>query len=457
MLSPSGQGRGALAALLGRSPSTEILWGLERIQRIVSALGEPHRSFESILIAGTNGKGSTAAIAESLLRAHGEKTGLYTSPHLVHPTERVRIDGRTVELELLDACAAEVLPLATRHGATFFESLTATAFLAFARSAVGVAVVEVGLGGRLDATNILEPLACAITTIGYDHSDYLGDTLDEIAREKAGIIKAGTPIVTGPLPPEPARAIARRAAQMNAAMIACGRDFLVEDVITDAGSTRFTYRAASELDGERFAVPLPGAHQAVNAAIALRVVEAAGRPLDPEASRSALGDVRWPGRFQVLATAEGTVVLDVAHNPDGARSLASALEAIPLPEPIVGLIGILGDKPWQEMLEPLLRHTSAAVFTVPPSAPDSRHWDPARARDVVQADRVEVIIDFDRALERARELARGGTVLVTGSSHTVGDALRRLTPIAGGGPDGSAPLPDTNQIAPEEGVDAIQS
>ncbi len=427
MLKPPNAEQDALAILLSRSPSSKIEWGLERIRSMLASLDEPQRAFHSILIGGTNGKGSVAVMTESLLRGHGLRTGLYTSPHLVDASERIQIDGRPIEPDLLQGCASDILPLAEREGATFFESITAVAFLAFARAGVGQAVIEVGLGGRLDATNALKPDACVITNIALDHAAYLGDTLEKIAREKAGIVKSGIPVVAGPLPGPLHAIVADRAAAVSAPLTVLGRDVRVEGVVTGLAGTEFTYRVPTSLDLERFRLPLPGEHQAANAALALAVVEAAGHPLDPARSRAALAEVRWPGRFQVLERPDGTVVLDVAHNPAGARALEETLAKIQLPEPVVGLIGILGDKPWHEMLEPVLRHTTAAVFTIPPSAPHSRHWNPEEACRSVPGHQIEVIPDFDRALRRARELAGDGTVLVTGSSHTVGDALRVLS------------------------------
>jgi dihydrofolate synthase/folylpolyglutamate synthase len=419
--------RDAFATLLSRSPSTEIVWGLGRIRSMLESVGEPQRSYESILIGGTNGKGSVAVMAESLLRGCGFRTGLYTSPHLVEPAERIRIDGRPIDHVLLEQCASDILPHAELHGATFFESITAVALLAFARTGVEQAVVEVGLGGRLDATNILDPRSCVITNVDMDHADYLGDSLEQITREKAGIVKAGTPVVSGSLPKPLQAILARRAFELGAPLYGLGRDIRAEEVDTGPTGTGFTYRAPWGLDRERFRIPLPGEHQAGNAALALSVVQAAGHALEPDGSRAALAGVVWPGRFQILARTEGTVVLDVAHNPAGVRALDAALDRIPLPRPVVGLIGILGDKPWHDMLEPVLRHTTAAVFTVPPSAPASRHWNPKEACRSVPGHRIEVVPEFDQAMIRARELAGDGTVLVTGSSHTVGDALRLLS------------------------------
>ncbi len=426
MLSGPPTDAGALETLLALSPPTRIVWGLDRIRAMLAALGDPQRSFRSVLIAGTNGKGSVAAGVEALLRAEGHRTGLYTSPHLVDPSERVRVDGRPVDAGLLEAAAADVLPLARREGATFFEAITAVGFLAFARSGVAWAAVEVGLGGRLDATNVLAPDACAITNVDLDHSEYLGDTPEAIAAEKAGILKPGVPAVAGPMGERPLAVVEATARAVGAPLRVLGRDPVVESISADRGGTTFVYRSEALPDGHAFRTPLVGAHQAVNAGLAVAAVESSGARPVPDRIAAALADLRWPGRFDVRTRTDGTWVFDVAHNPAGARQLAATLAQVTLPRPRVCVVGILGDKPWREMLDPVLSGTSAAVFTVPPSAPPSRRWDPHEARAAVPGHRVEVEPEFPAALRRARELAGDGTVVVTGSSHTVGDALRRL-------------------------------
>ena len=395
---------------------------------MLGAAGSPHLDFRSILIGGTNGKGSVAAMAEALLRANGPLTGLYTSPHLVDPAERIRIGGRPIDPELFERCAQRVLPLAELTEATFFESLTAVAFFAFAEAGVETAAVEVGLGGRLDATNVLQPDACVITNVSLDHADWLGDSLEAIATEKAGIIKRSVPLITGRLSGESRTVVESRAAEVGAPLVQLGRDFGAAEVTTGCAGTRFTYwcEDGRAPDGAEFAVPLPGDYQADNAALALSAVREAGHSLAVESSRLALRNLDWPGRFQLLNHSGTTLVLDVAHNPAGAENLAAALDRIPLPLPRVGLIGILGDKPWREMLTPLLDRLDEAVFTSPPSAPAERAWDPFEARAAVPAASVEVERRFPEALDRALELAGSGTVLVTGSNHTVGDALREI-------------------------------
>ncbi|MCL7938584.1 MAG: Mur ligase family protein [marine benthic group bacterium] len=423
-------------SLLQRSPSTRIVWGLDRIRFLLESVGSPQSEFRSILIGGTNGKGSVAAICEAVLREHGSRTGLYTSPHLVDASERIRVDGEAIGIRFLEDCARKVLPAADQSDATFFESLTAVAFLAFARAGVEVAVVEVGLGGRLDATNLLDPDACVITGVAMDHADWLGDTLGQIATEKAGIIKTETPLITGDLEPEVELVVGSRARDLDAPRFRIRRDFDATDIVIRRDGTRFTYRVLDrsprwgrcpgELDGERFAIPLPGEHQACNVALALSAVAAAGHALQIEPTRIALQGLSWPGRFQVIERGDTTLVLDVAHNPAGVESLVRTLEQVSLPRPLVGLIGVLGDKPWREMLGPLMERVDSAVLTVPPSAPANRSWDPGEAGEALKGRAAAIVPEFSEALARALELAGSGTVLVTGSNHTVGDALRCL-------------------------------
>ncbi|MDT8435141.1 MAG: folylpolyglutamate synthase/dihydrofolate synthase family protein [Gemmatimonadota bacterium] len=426
LTSPAESSSGAFAALLQRSPPGRIAWGLERTRAMLRDLGDPQDSFRALHVAGTNGKGSVAATAASILQAAGVRTGLYTSPHLVDPAERVRVDGEPAVRDLLDGAAEAVRPLAEREGATSFEAVTAAAFLAFARAGVEAAVVEVGLGGRLDATNVLGPRACVLTNVELDHAEYLGDTLEQIAAEKAGILKRDVPAVLGPLPSRLLAVVAERARQAGASVHLLGRDFAVTSIRTSRGGTRFALRSRSFPAGIELATPLPGAHQAVNAGLATEALALGGWMPAEETIRAGMARLRWPGRFDVRFGRGGTWVFDVAHNPAGARALAQALAEVPLPAPRVPLVGILGDKPWRDMLEAVLERSTGAVFTVPPSAPAERRWDPAVARRALPGHPIEVETDFDRALARARELAGPGTVVVTGSVHTVGDALGRL-------------------------------
>ncbi|MFQ5679569.1 MAG: bifunctional folylpolyglutamate synthase/dihydrofolate synthase [Gemmatimonadota bacterium] len=415
-------GRGGLAGLLAGRPVTRMEWGLERIDRMLEGLGRPERSFRALHFAGTNGKGSAAALAHSVLRAAGYRAALYTSPHLLEPRERIRADGLTPAR--LDACADRVRPLADAVEATYFEAVTAVAFLAFAETGVAWAAVETGLGGRLDATNLVVPGACGIVSLSHDHEAHLGSSLREIAREKAGILKPGVPVALGELPAEAGRVVEAAAEAVGAPVQRLGREGRVEGVLPDLSGTRFTYRSARRPGGMALRTPLVGAHQAANAGVALLALEAALPELGKEAVRRGLEELRFEGRFQTIEAADGLWVLDVAHNPAALRALRSTLEAVMPPRPIAWVIGILADKPWAKMLPVVRRPGEAAVLTTPPSAPASRRWEPRKALEAWPE--AEARPEFERALARGRELADGGTVVVTGSAYTVGDALARL-------------------------------
>lgn len=408
-----------------------IRWGLERTEELLAGVGDPHRRFRSLHVGGTNGKGSVAALCDAALRAAdpSRTVGLYTSPHLVSFDERIRIGGRPVERELLLACEARLRPAIERSGATFFEATTAIAFLCFAEAGVEVAVVEVGLGGRLDSTNVIVPEACAITSIALDHTEYLGESLEEIALEKAGILKPGVPAVTGETAPGPFGVLQRRADEVGAPLLALGGD-VVDDVRVSLDGTRF------ELESERYGsregyTSLLGAHQARNAAVAADLLGLLPRDLRPswDAVEAGFASVRWPGRLQVERLRGTTWVLDVAHNPAGVASLAASLDALRLPKPVVLVTAILNDKAWEEMLPPLLARCDAAVLTVAPSSPEARRWDPAAAEARIGASTgvpIRIIPDFAAAIQRAETMAPHGTIVVTGSVHTVGDALNEL-------------------------------
>lgn len=414
-----------LEALLTSRPLHAVEWGLERTCSMLRELGDPQETFRSIHVGGTNGKGSAAAMAASILRAEGFRTGLYTSPELRETRDRYRVDGEPLPQDLLDACAARVAPLARASGATFFEAATVLAFLAFRRAGVTWAVVEVGLGGRLDATNVLRPRACAVTGVALDHARYLGDELEDVAREKAGILKGGIPCALGPLPERLTRVFRERAEAVGALLRTLGRDARVEEVEVDLEGTSFRYTSDARPGGLDLRVPLPGAHQARNAGVALLALDALSEPPSEAALREGLAGVRWRGRFEVLRRPDGDWVLDAGHNPSSAAALVETLEDVDPPGPVVLVFSVLRDKPWGEMLAALEPACEATVLTVAPSSPDGRAWDPEPAARAARKP-TEVVRDFDAALDRARELAGGGTVLVTGSCYAVGDALRRL-------------------------------
>jgi dihydrofolate synthase/folylpolyglutamate synthase len=419
-------------AWLFARPTGGIRWGLERTEELLAGVGDPHRRFRSLHVGGTNGKGSVSALCDAALRAAdpSRTIGLYTSPHLVRFDERIRIGGRPVERELLLACEARLRPAIERTGATFFEATTAIAFLCFAEAGVELAVVEVGLGGRLDSTNVIVPEACAVTNVARDHTEYLGESLDAIAFEKAGIFKPGVPAVTGETAPGPLAVLQRRAAEVGAPLTEVGAD-AVFDVAVSLEGTVFELEESPRWGSREVHTSLVGEHQARNAAVAAELLGVLPRDLRPswEAVERGFASVRWPGRLQVERVRGTTWVLDVAHNPAGVASLAASLDRLRLPRPVVLLTAILNDKEWGEMLPPLLSRADAAVLTVAPSSPENRRWDPADAEARIGADAgvpIRIIPDFAAAIQRAETMAPHGTILVTGSVHTVGDALAEL-------------------------------
>jgi dihydrofolate synthase / folylpolyglutamate synthase len=414
--------------LFGRT-SGGIRWGLERTLALLAEVGDPHRAFPSLHIGGTNGKGSVASLCAAALRHGGtRRVGLYTSPHLVSFTERIQIDGRPIEPERLIAAAERLRPAIERTGATFFEATTAIAFFCLADSEVDVAVVEVGLGGRLDATNVVAPLATAVTNVALEHTEFLGGTVERIAAEKAGIFKAGVPAITGETDPG-ALAVLRRAADAAGTSLV-----LLDDVATlrDAapieGGTRLRWDSA-QWGSQECTVPLAGAFQARNVILAAETLALLPTPLRPRRDQflGGFAAVRWPGRMQVHRERGTTMLFDVAHNPAGVAALCRSLDQMSLPRPWVLVAGILVDKEWSVMLPPLLERVDAAVLTVPPTAPPARRWDPdAAARFVPPSLPIRVIPDLPRAVDRAITMAPYGTLLVTGSIHTVGDTMHHL-------------------------------
>ncbi len=404
-----------------------IRFGLERTEELLAGADHPHRRFRALHVAGTNGKGSVSALCESVLRAAhpGRTIGLYTSPHLVSFAERIRIGGRAIGLDRLAEAEARLRPEVERLEATFFEATTALAFLAFADAGADLAVVEVGLGGRLDSTNVVDPLATAVTNVARDHTEYLGESLEEIAFEKAGIFKPGIPAVIGETAPGPREVLRRCAADVGAPLVEVDGDRAISDVRMGLEGTRF--RLASERWGAReLRIPLIGAHQARNAALAAELLAVLPEDVRPswEAVEAGFADARWAGRMQVVRQRGATWMFDVAHNPAGVAALADALDAVDLPRPVVLITAILADKAWDEMLPPLLARADAAILTVADSAPGNRRWDPEQvARSLDASVPVRVIPRLEDALMRAETLAPYGTLLVTGSVHTVGDAL----------------------------------
>jgi dihydrofolate synthase/folylpolyglutamate synthase len=401
---------------------------LSRTHQALELLGNPHRRLRTIHIGGTNGKGSVAAVMASVLSHSGSRVGLFTSPHLCSFRERFQIDGTPVSLSSLLEAGEETRGILKGSGLTFFEAATVLAFHIFARAEVDVALVEVGLGGRLDATNVILPQAVAITNVAFDHHEYLGETLEEIAGEKAGIIKPGVPVATGESNPALRQIFVERAREVGAPLHFLDADHVVRELEVEARGNAFTLSTDSWGDLPLIS-PLPGAHQAGNVALAVRCLELLPSELLPvrEAIVDGVGEVRWPGRLQIETRPDGTWVFDVAHNVAGVRALSDSLQRLQLPEPVVLLVGIQGDKDWRSMLPPLFALAREAVLTQPPTVSPERRWDPLEAARAVEArPNLHIIPDFSEAMAAARRGAGEGSVLVTGSHHTVGDAMNLL-------------------------------
>jgi len=438
----------ALGHELAQTPSHKF--DLAHMRVLLAALDHPERRFPSVLIAGTNGKGSTAATLASILRASGLKTGLYTSPHLVRINERIRVNGQ----EIGDDDFAELHGRIERQAEkliengelpwhpSFFEMMTAIAFERFAREGVDLAVLEVGMGGRLDATNVVEPRVSVITDIALDHQKFLGNTVGEIAREKVGIIRPGGAVVTLPQQPEANDVIGNTILDMGARAVNAvhyvppvspgSAENLVPS--TEQGEPRFLYRYPLQVMGEQILVetPLVGRHQLRNVALAIAAaVELNQQGFSGITAKSieiGIRETRWPGRFQVIAARPGwpEMVIDVAHNPAGAWALRSALSERYQDRPLIFVFGAMRDKAISEMTEILFPLADRVIATKPenPRAASPEEIQQAAGRTGVE---VEAMEDVLSAVERARDLAGSGTVVViTGSIYLVGEVMRSV-------------------------------
>ncbi|HEU6451968.1 MAG TPA: folylpolyglutamate synthase/dihydrofolate synthase family protein [Gemmatimonadaceae bacterium] len=399
--------------------------GLETTRALLDALGNPQLAFPSFHVAGTNGKGSVVSMLDAVLRESGLRVGRYTSPHLIDFRERICVDGVPISEEGVMRFAERRLPDVERLGATFFEATTCMAFEHFARERVDVAVVEVGLGGRLDATNVLTPLATAVTSIGMDHMQYLGDTIEQIAAEKAGIFKAGVPAAVGDGNGAIRELLATLARAAGASeQLVIGDHWVVDDIAVSSAGTSFSIIERASGRRRELRTSLVGRHQASNAAVALAMLRLAGGEYAEAGERAwtALERVAIPGRFQRC----GKVIFDVAHNPAGISVLCEALDAVGVPHPLVCLLTVLADKDWRTMIALLAARVDRLILTAPPSVPADRAWalDEAVAYAREHGWPAEAQPDFDRALEISREGA--AATLITGSFHTVGDAMARL-------------------------------
>ena len=448
----------ALGHELAHTPSNKF--DLEHMRVLLNAMDHPERAFPAVLIAGTNGKGSTAATLASILGASRLKTGLYTSPHLIRINERIRVNGEEIRDSDFARLHGEVNRVAERlvelaelpWHPSFFEMMTAMAFVYFARERVEIAVLEVGMGGRLDATNVVEPLVSVIADISLDHQKFLGNTVREIAREKVGIIRPGGVVVTLPQQAEANDVIGNAILDLAARGVSAvqyvppvspgSTEYLVPSTGKDLSNANaaedrkppFTCRYPMQVMGKQILVdtPLVGRHQLRNVALAVAAAEEltkSGLPgITPESIEVGIRQTRWPGRFQVLSAQSGwpEIVLDVAHNPAGAWALRSALSERYDNRPLIFVFGAMRDKAISEMTE-ILFPLAHKVIATRPENPRSASPEEIRQAGSRTGSEIEAVAEVAVALERARGASGPGTVIVvTGSIYLVGEVMRLL-------------------------------
>jgi dihydrofolate synthase/folylpolyglutamate synthase len=417
------------------------LFDLDRVREFLHTLGDPQQAYPTLHIAGTKGKGSVTALLASSLRAGGYRAGMYTSPHLLHFSERIQINGEPIaEHDLVDL-VEELRPHVARiPNLTTYEIVTVLAFLYFARQGVNVAAIEVGLGGRLDATNVLTPVAAVITSLSYDHMHLLGHRLADIAREKAGIIKPGVPIVTAPQQHEAERVVEEVARAQGAPLVRVGHDWLYAPGSHNLnGQSLYVWSAKEQplmdafvdsAGGEewvppRFDMPLLGYHQVVNGAVAyaaLRTADERGLAIQDESIREGFRSVNWPGRFQVLSQSP-VVVVDSAHNRDSALKLRLALDDYFPGQPVTLIFGASSDKDIEGMFAELAPRVSKVIVT---QAVHPRAAEPEAVAALAHGHglRVEVVVPVKRALEAALAKARPHEVILSaGSLFVTGEML----------------------------------
>ncbi|MFT3877585.1 MAG: Mur ligase family protein [Propioniciclava sp.] len=439
-------------ALQSRWPEHRIAPGLARVRALTELLGAPQRGYPVIQIAGTNGKGSTALIIDALLRALNLRTGRIASPHLADLTERVCIDGEPMDAAAFDALVGDVMPLveivdAERHDGvpmTFFEVMTALAYEAFAQAPVDVAIVEVGLGGITDATNIADADVAVIAPIDLDHTHLLGDTIAEIAAEKAGIIKPGSIVVTAAQHPDADAAIAARAAEVGARVLREGVDFALIDRTPAVGGQVIRVDTAGGPVGDLM-LPIHGEHMARNAALAVAAVEAflGGRPIPPEVLAEGLTAVQAPARLELVRSGP-PLVLDTCHNVHGTRATLAGLREAYGFAPLIVVVAMMRDKDVEGVLELLAEDASTFVCTQVASTDRGLPADELGelAAEAAGEDRVHVRAALPDALELAVQLADdagpGAGVLIAGSVILAGEARTLLVRHRDEAPDADA-------------------
>jgi dihydrofolate synthase/folylpolyglutamate synthase len=420
-----------LLSLLGDIRGADF--GLARMEALLERLGNPHRSYKVVHVAGTNGKGSTAAMIEAGLRAAGRTTGLYTSPHLMRFNERLRVNGTEADDEQFAAAVEEVRAanewLVAKKGRrshpTFFESVTAAAFCGFRRAAVEWGVIEVGLGGRLDATNVVQPEVAVITPIALDHEAFLGKSAASIAAEKAGILKPGCRAVFAPQNEHAEQVLSARTAELDVPVARVGVDWRAENLFGGGGCYRFTARRR---DGLSFVaqLALAGEHQIENALAAIAALDALGIPA--ESIARGLASVRWPGRLQSVGQ-RPEILVDAAHNPAGARVLASFLTKHRSGRRVHMIYGTSRDKAVDEVAGLLFPHAARVILT---RANVARAASPEALLEIVDHHHDSIVVEptLARALERAqRQAAPEDVIVIAGSVFVVGEALGLLQSI----------------------------
>jgi dihydrofolate synthase/folylpolyglutamate synthase len=407
---------------LGNELKAGAKFGIERMQKLLGALGNPERPQRFIHVAGTNGKGSTCAMIASALQFAGLQTGLYTSPHLATPTERIQIDGRPISesrfveiFEIVHRRAEAMLDAGELDAhPSYFETVTAMAFLAF-QDQTDVVVLEVGLGGRLDATNVVSPLLCVITPVDYDHEVFLGKTLISIASEKAGILKPGVPVVVGRQHPAAEQVILARAAELGCKIISA-EDHKIGDIALSPYGSKFTF------NGNRFDCPLPGRHQTDNALNAILACQELSIPMS--AIAAGLARTRWPGRLEFVSR-HPDFVLDGAHNPSGAGALASYIREFHKDHPVWIVYGAMRDKAIDEVTGQLFPLASKLIVTAP-NFP--RALRPEAILQMTGHPNAIAAATIEEAIELARQAPGDAAVFFTGSLFVVGEARALLKP-----------------------------
>jgi dihydrofolate synthase/folylpolyglutamate synthase len=441
MISPDDQERidAIEKALLARWPESRIAPSIERIAALVDILGSPQLTYPTIHVGGTNGKTTTTRMIDALLFAHGLRTGRFTSPHLETYLERIAINGQSIDPKELIfsyndiAAYLDLMDEKFEHPISFFEAITALAFVAFAEHPIDVGVIEVGMGGQWDATNVVKADVSVIMPIGFDHMEYLGNTLHEIASTKAGIIKENGFIVLAQQEPEAAKELIRKAAEVGADVVREGIEFSVISRAVAVGGQLLTIQGVNETYEEIF-LPLHGRHQASNAAAALVAVEAffGDQPLDIDAVRSGFASVVSPGRCEVVHR-DPTIILDAAHNPHGAKALAETLRSEFNFDEIIAVVGVLGDKDAAGIfkeLEPIVDHVIVTQSSSERAMASSEVEKIASS--VFGVDRVFEVQDLFQAIDKAisdsvRPLSEATVgIIITGSVVTVGQARTYL-------------------------------